>query len=400
MTERAAATATDDPGGHVDAMLVRRVADRLARAGSEASAPAVAAALRAERTVLATSSAAGLVAAVRSELVGAGPLEVLLADPEVSDVLVNGPAEVWVDRGAGLARAGVTFSDEPAVRRLAQRLAGAAGRRLDVAQPTVDARLADGTRLHAVLPPVSPTGTLISLRTSRRRSFTLDDLVGRGALPASVALVLRDLARSRASFLVTGGTGTGKTTLLSTVLSEVPATERLVLVEDSSELRPDHPHVVRLEARQANVEGQGLVDLRMLVREALRMRPDRLVVGEVRGREVVDLLAALNTGHEGGCGTVHAGAASLLPARIEALALAAGLPRDAAHSQLAAGVDAVVHLDRDRDGRRRVAEIGCLARATDGLVQVCPGLIVDPSGEVKESIGTERLSRLLERAAL
>jgi len=393
------ADATESSQVDIDASLVGRVADRLARDGSEASPAAVAAALRAERTVLATSTAAGLVTAVRSELVGAGPLEVLLGDPEVSDVLVNGPGEVWVDRGTGLAPAGVTFRDEEAVRRLAQRLAGSAGRRLDVAQPTVDARLADGTRLHAVLPPVSPSGTLISLRTSRRRAFTLDDLVVRGALPASVALVLRDLARSRASFLVTGGTGTGKTTLLSTVLSEVPATERLVLVEDSSELRPDHPHVVRLEARQANVEGQGLVDLRMLVREALRMRPDRLVVGEVRGREVVDLLAALNTGHEGGCGTVHAGSPSLLPARIEALALAAGLPREAAHSQLAAGVDAVVHLVRDRDGRRRVAEIGCLVRDRDGLVQVCPGLVVNPSGEVTESVGVELLSQLLERTA-
>ena len=247
-----------------------------------------------------------VVAEVRSELTGFGPLEPLLADGEVSDVLVNGPAEVWVDRGDGLTRADVRFRDEAAVRRLAQRLAASAGRRLDVARPTVDARLAGGVRLHAVLPPVSPAGTLVSLRVARRRTFTLAELVARGTVPPGLDQVLDDLVRARVSFLVTGGTGSGKTTLLATLLSRVPAAERIVLVEDSGELAPAHPHVLRLEARTANVEGAGAVDLRALVREALRMRPDRLVVGEVRGGEVVELLAALNTGHDGGAGTVHA----------------------------------------------------------------------------------------------
>jgi pilus assembly protein CpaF len=315
----------------------------------------------------------------------------------VSDVLVNGPDEVWVDRGGGLERAEVRFRDEAGVRRLAQRLAASAGRRLDVAQPTVDARLADGTRLHAVLPPISPTGTLVSLRVARRRTFTLDDLVARRTVTADLADVLRALVRRRVSFLVTGGTGTGKTTLLSTLLSEAPPAERLVLVEDSGELRPAHPHVVRLEARQANVEGRGEVDLRSLVRQALRMRPDRLVVGEVRGGEVVELLAALNTGHDGGCGTVHASTAEALPARVEALALAAGLGREAVHSQLSAGLDAVVHLVRDRDGARRLAEVGCLDRRDDGLVRVVTALRCDGGGAVTEGEGAGRLDRLLAR---
>lgn len=374
--------------------LVDRVTERLARSGSDATHAAVASALRAEGSLVTGQAVLDIVGAVRSELTGAGPLEDLLAEPEVSDVLVNGPSEVWVDRGRGLVPAPVRFRDEAAVRRLAQRLAATAGRRLDVARPTVDARLADGTRLHAVLPPVSPAGTLISLRVARRRTFTLEDLVARSTLAPGLARALAGLVRCRASFLVTGGTGTGKTTLLSTLLSLCAPADRLVLVEDSGELRPDHPHVVRLEARQANVEGQGEIDLRSLVRQALRMRPDRLVVGEVRGAEVVELLAALNTGHAGGCGTVHANTAAAVPARMEALALASGLGRDAAHSQLAAGLDAVVHLVRDRDGSRRVSELGCLERGPDGIVRVVLGLAATEDGRLVPGAAAGRLHEL------
>lgn len=375
--------------------LVQRVTDRLVRGGTGPTPDTVAAAVRAEGGVVDGATALALVTAVRAELTGAGPLDPLLREPDVSDVLVNAPDEVWVDRGAGLEETAVLFPDEAAVRRLAQRLAAAAGRRLDTASPTVDARLADGTRLHAVLPPVSPSGTLISLRVARRRAFRLDELVGHGTLAPPVAGALRGLVRVRASFLVTGGTGTGKTTLLSALLSEVEHGERIVLVEDSGELRPDHPHVVRLESRWVNVEGRGEVDLRSLVRQALRMRPDRLVVGEVRGGEVVDLLAALNTGHDGGCGTVHAGTCESLPARIEALALAAGLGRDAAHSQLAAGVDAVVHLTRGRDGARRVATVGVLEQRADGLVRIRPALHVGDGQHVVEGPGAGHLAALL-----
>ncbi|MER6517219.1 TadA family conjugal transfer-associated ATPase [Streptomyces sp. NPDC060334] len=285
----------------MSALLLDAVRQRLAESGAEPTPARVAAALRAQGRLLGDAEVLGAAAELRSELVGAGPLEALLADPEVTDVLVAAPDRVWVDRGGGLELTGVTFADAAAVRRLAQRLAAVAGRRLDDARPWVDARMPDGTRLHAVLPPVAVGSACLSLRVVRPKAFTLDELVTAGTLPPGGHELLRAMVEARLSFLVSGGTGTGKTTLLSALLSLVGPGERIVLAEDSAELRPDHPHVVRLETRPANQEGAGLVTLADLVRQALRMRPDRLVVGEVRGPEVADLLAALNTGHEGGC---------------------------------------------------------------------------------------------------
>jgi pilus assembly protein CpaF len=272
------------------ARLTDAVRGRLAGTGPALPTVAdVAAAVRAEGGVLGDAELLSLADRLRADLVGAGPLEPLLRDPAVTDVLVNGPDEVWVDAGSGLARANVRFAGEPAVRRLAQRLAAAAGRRLDDAAPYADARLPGGVRLHAVLPPIARDGTCLSLRLPSRRAFTLDELVGAGTVTRAGASLLSGLVAARAAFLITGGTGTGKTTLLSSALSMVGPGERLVLVEDSAELAPDHPHVVRLEARPPNVEGAGGVTLHDLVRQALRMRPDRLVVGEVRGAEVVEL---------------------------------------------------------------------------------------------------------------
>jgi pilus assembly protein CpaF len=242
---------------------------------------------------------------------------------------------------------------------------------------------------------VSRPGTAISLRVPRARVFTLDELVAAGTVSRAGADLLRALVACRAAFLVSGGTGSGKTTLLSSLLSLVEPAERLVLVEDASELRPDHPHVVGLEARTANVEGAGAIALRTLVRQALRMRPDRLVVGEVRGGEVVDLLAALNTGHDGGCGTLHANSAGDVPARMEALALAAGLDRLALHSQLASGVAAVVHLRRGRDGVRRLAEVAVPVRDAAGWVAMTPAVTVAPDGELREGRAAGRLAALL-----
>jgi pilus assembly protein CpaF len=350
----------------VDPGLVERVRRRMAASGGPPTPGRVAAALRDEGGGL-RGDVGRVVTALAREIGGAGPLAALLDDPGVTDVLVNAPDEVWVDRGAGLERAAVRFSDDAAVRRLAQRLAAGTGRRLDDAQPWVDARLPDGIRLHAVLPPLAPGGTCLSLRVPRRQVFSLAELVAVDAVPSDGADVLRRLVLSRTSFLVTGGTGTGKTTLLSALLSLVDPHERVLLVEDESELRPSTPHVLRLEGRPPNVEGAGGVTLRELVRQALRMRPDRLVVGEVRGAEVVDLLAALNTGHEGGCGTLHANSAADVPARLEALAATAAVGREALHSQLASALRVAVHLTRS-GGVRRVAEVCVLARGADGLV--------------------------------
>lgn len=318
-----------------------------------------------------------------ADLAGFGVLAPLLRDPAVSDVLINGAGPVWIDHGAGLRRTELVIDSEEAARRLAVRLIAIAGRRLDDAAPYADARLPDGTRLHAVLPPVAPDGTAISLRVPPTRTFGLDDLVAAGSLPPAGAELLVRLVAARAAYLVTGGTGTGKTTLLSTLLSLVPPGERIVLVEDAAEIRPRHPHVVRLQARPPNAEGQGAVTLDDLVRQALRMRPDRLVVGEARGSEVVRLLEALNTGHDGGCSTLHANRLEQLPARVEALCGRAGLERPAAHSLLNAAVDAVVHLVRDPDGRRRIAALGVLV-GVGGAVRVEPAYRFGSDGVIEE----------------
>ncbi|MGW3566290.1 TadA family conjugal transfer-associated ATPase [Streptomyces sp. NPDC000941] len=369
---------------------------RLAQSGAEPTPARVAAALREEGRLLGDTEVLGVVAALRSELVGTGPLEPLLAAPDVTDVLVTAPDEVWVDRGAGLERTDVAFTDAAAVRRLAQRLAAVAGRRLDDARPWVDARLPDGTRLHAVLPPVAVGSTCLSLRVVRPRAFSLEELVAAGTVPPGGQELLRAMLDARLSYLISGGTGSGKTTLLSTLLGLVGPDERIVLAEDSAELRPDHPHVVRLETRPANQEGRGQVTLRDLVRQALRMRPDRLVVGEVRGPEVTDLLGALNTGHEGGCGTVHANTAADVPARLEALGSTAGLDRAALHSQLAAALSVVIHLVRDRGGQRKIAELHVLDRDRAGYVTTVPAAVWTPEG-FGRAAGWDRLQRLCVR---
>jgi pilus assembly protein CpaF len=357
------------------------VRDRLARTPGELTPHRVAEALRQAGRPVGDAEVLAVYETLRRDVVGAGPLEPLLRTPGVTDVLVNGAERVYLDRGGGLELTSVRFPDEESVRRLAQRLAALGGRRLDDATPYVDLRLPDGTRFHAVLAPLARPGTVISLRVPRRQGFTLEELVQHGTLDGGTAELLEAIVAARLAFLVSGGTGSGKTTLLAALLARVGADERLVVVEDASELRPDHPHVVALEGRPANLEGAGAVEVRTLVRQALRMRPDRLVVGEVRGAEIVDLLAALNTGHEGGCGTLHANSAIDVPARVEALALAAGLGREAAHSQLASAVDVVLHLARDADGVRRLRQVAVPARAADGLVSMVSALEVSRDGQ-------------------
>lgn len=350
----------------LDPELLARVRDALAEDPGPVTPGRVAAAVRVTGAVLGDVGLLDVVEALHAELVGAGPLEPLLADLAVTDVLVNGAEGVWIDRGRGVERVRLDLGGEQAVRRLAVRLAAVAGRRLDDAAPYVDARLPSGVRVHAVLPPLAE-GTHLSLRVPHRRQLDLVELVRGGAVPPAWAPMLEQLVLRRAALLVCGGTGSGKTTVLATLLALVPPSERIVVVEDSTELRINHPHVIRLQSRLANVEGSGAVTMTDLVRQALRMRPDRLVVGEVRGAEVRELLAALNTGHDGGCGTLHANAVADVPARLEALGALAGLGRAAVHAQARSGVQVVIQMQRVA-GAHRVVEIGVVDPAEPGLV--------------------------------
>lgn len=317
---------------------------------------------------------------VRAERTGAGELQRFLDDPDITDVLVNGVSGVWIDRGHGLQRMATPLTSLGDVRELAVRMAAAGGQRLDDAAPVADARLPGGIRLHAVLPPIAPDGPLISLRIIRRRALSLPELAERGTVTPEVATILHALMLARVSFLLSGATGCGKTTMLASLLSVADDHERIVLVEDIGELAPRHPHVVRLEARRANVEGKGTITLSDLVRQSLRMRPDRIVIGECRGPEIVDLLAALNTGHRGGCGTIHANSTDAVPARLEMLAGQAGLsPEETAHQAVNA-IDVVLHLDRNRQARM-LSEIAIL-RCVGSRLSVETALAMGEQGPV------------------
>lgn len=380
------------------ASLIDRVRERLAAEQGPLRPGVVAEAIRAESGGLLgdTEVLAGM-RALHTELTGAGILDPLLRREGTTDVLVTGPDAVWVDGGNGLQRSEIRFPDEEAVRRLAQRLALTAGRRLDESQPWVDGQLSclgdDLVRLHAVLPPIAAAGTCISLRVLRPARQDLAALIRTGAIAAPAADLLRRIIATRLAFLVCGGTGAGKTTLLSAALGAVGAAERIVCVEDAPELAPRHPHAVKLVARGANIEGVGEVTIRDLVRQALRMRPDRIVVGEVRGAEVVDLLTALNTGHDGGAGTVHANSAAEVPARLEALAGLGGLDRAALHSQLAAAVQVVLHVGRGSGGARRLTEIAVLGRGPLGWVTAEPAWHADHGF----GSGAAKLAELLDQ---
>ncbi len=290
----------------------------------------------------------------------------LLALPGVTDVLIHEPGRAWIDRGRGLEPRPVDLADAAAVRALAVTMASAGGRRLDDACPLVDARLPDGTRLHAALPPLSPECTAISLRRVRATALTLDDLAVGGMLSGPSVPLVRELVRRRCSGLITGATGSGKTTLLASLLSEVDPSERILIIEEAGELQPTHPHVVRLVERRANIEGTGAIGMPMLVREALRMRPDRVVLGECRGPEVRDVLTAFNTGHRGGFATLHANSPQDAPARLVALGALAGMDQRTVEAQAAIAFDVVLHVERVR-GARRLGSIAVFERGDDGL---------------------------------
>ena len=373
-TRQTPATEHADPVLEPEAFsqLTDRVRERLIELGRPPDRPSVTDALAHCGVIAGPATTSSLVSQLRHQLSGAGPLQPLLERPGVTDVLVNGPNGIWVNGNTGLQWEGTIAGGEPAVRTLALRLAIQAGKRLDEASPFVDARLPDGVRLHAALGTVAHPGTLISLRTTKGVAFGLTQLTQAGMVSRTGENLLRNLVSERISFMITGGTGSGKTTLLGAMLGEAPPSSRILIVEESTELRVDHPHAVSLEGRPPNSEGVGRIDLTDLVRQAMRMRPDRIVVGEVRGPEVRDLLSAMNTGHEGCAGTVHANSAAALPQRLEALGLTAGLSTLAIHSQIAAGLQAILHLHQDPRGHRRLADISAVELGTSGVCRVRP----------------------------
>jgi pilus assembly protein CpaF len=354
--------------------LAARLHDRLVRDAGAEDGPALE--LRARIEGLVTREAALLAEDERAELarrlaeraVGLGPLEPLLADSEVDEVMVNGPGRVWIERAGRIEPTDVRFETEHDLRHAIERILAPLGRRVDEATPLVDARLADGSRVNVVIPPLALDGPVLTIRRFRRRGFTPDDLVAAGTLSPPLREFLASCVRARLNVLVSGGTGSGKTTILGALAGFVPGGERIVTIEDAAELRLDQPHVVRLESRPPSLEGRGEVTIRGLVRNALRMRPDRIVVGEVRGPEALDMVMAMSSGHDGSLGTIHAGSAEEALRRLETLALMAelGLPHAAVREQVAGAVDLVVQLERGRDGARRVVGVSEVTRVAGG----------------------------------
>jgi pilus assembly protein CpaF len=332
--------------------------------------------LRSEVAALVEREAAPLSDAERADLsermlliaTGLGPLEPLLADTAVDEVMVNGAGEVYVERRGVVEATAVRFTSDAELMHVIERILAPLGRRVDQASPLCDARLSDGSRVNVVIPPLSLSGPCLTIRRFRREGFSLDDLVRGGTLSGDAAYLLERCVRARVSILVSGGTGSGKTTTLNALSGAIPDGERIVTIEDAAELRLRQRHVVRLEARPPNLEGRGEVTIRMLVRNALRMRPDRIVVGEVRGGEALDLLQALNTGHDGSLSTVHANSPEDALRRLETLALLAGvgLPHAAVREQVATAVDVVVHQVRRADGTRVVESIAEVGRGGEG----------------------------------
>jgi pilus assembly protein CpaF len=296
---------------------------------------------------------------IEDEVMGLGPLEPLLADSTVSDILVNGPHQIYVERSGKLQRTAVAFHDDAHLLNIIDRIVSKVGRRIDESVPMVDARLQDGSRVNAIIPPLAIDGPILSIRRFGKDALTMDDLVRLGSVSESIVKVLKAVVLARLNVMISGGTGSGKTTLLNVMSSFIPENERIITIEDSAELQLRQPHVVRLETRQVNVEGRGQITQRDLVRNSLRMRPDRIVVGEVRGAEALDMLQAMNTGHDGSLTTVHANSSRDALSRIETMVAMSGVqfPIAALRAQIAAAIDVIIHVERQEDGRRRVTSI-------------------------------------------
>jgi pilus assembly protein CpaF len=351
-------------------LIERRRADAAAgRSDPEDLPEAVRGLVDREAAILSARSRAGIAELILRDTVGLGPLEELMADPLVEDVMVNGPDEVYVERAGRIERTEVRFPSEQALRDAIERILTPLGRRIDELSPMVDARLDDGSRVNAVIPPLAVGGPSLSIRRFAAARPGPQELVAWGSLTPEAGDMLAAAVRARRSVLISGGTGSGKTTLLNALSSHIGPDERVITIEDAAELHLGQPHVVRLETRPASVEGRGEVAIRDLLRNALRMRPDRIVIGEVRGAEALDLLTALNTGHDGALSTLHANSPEDALRRLETLALMAGvgLPHEAIREQVARGIDIVAHLARGGDGSRRVVEIAEVVRVAGAV---------------------------------
>jgi pilus assembly protein CpaF len=311
-----------------------------------------------------------LIGELADDILGHGPLERLLADDTVTEIMVNGPYDVWIERDGNLHKTAVRFTDESHVRRVINKIVAEVGRRIDEAQPMVDARLPDGSRVNAVIPPLALDGALLTIRKFGTERMDIDSLVRIGSLTPDTADFLRRCIEARLNILISGGTGTGKTTLLNALSAGIPDSERIVTIEDAAELRLAQRHVLRLECRPKNIEGEGEVAIRELLRNSLRMRPDRIVVGEVRGAEALDMLQAMNTGHDGSLSTVHANAPRDALARVETMVLMAGydLPLRAIRQQITAALDLIIQLERLHDGSRKVTAITEVQRMESDVI--------------------------------
>jgi pilus assembly protein CpaF len=311
-----------------------------------------------------------LIREIADDILGHGPLERPLADETVTEIMINGPYDVWVEREGRLYETPIRFTDESHLRRIINKIVAQVGRRIDESSPMVDARLPDGSRVNAVLPPLSLSGPLVTIRKFSRRRLTLDDMIRLGTLTAESVEFLQRCVEAELNILISGGTGSGKTTLLNALSTAVPNDDRIVTIEDAAELRLNQRHVLRLEARPKNIEGEGEIAIRELVRNSLRMRPDRIIVGEVRGAEALDMLQAMNTGHEGSLSTVHSNAPRDALARIETMVLMAGfdLPVRAIRQQVASALDMIIHLERLQDGSRRVTAITEVQRMESDVI--------------------------------
>ncbi len=341
----------------------------------------------AEQVPLSGEERKRLIAEIGADVLGFGPLEPLLADDEVTEIMVNGPAHIYVERAGRLTRDPARFTSEAQLRRVIERIVSKVGRRIDESSPLVDARLADGSRVNAIIPPLAVDGSSLTIRKFAREPFTVDDLVRFGTLNSDIAAVLEACVKARLNIIVSGGTGTGKTTLLNVLSSYIPATERIITIEDAVELQLQQEHVIRLESRPANIEGSGEITIRDLVRNSLRMRPDRIVIGECRGGETLDMLQAMNTGHEGSISTVHSNSPRDAIARMETLVLMAGmdLPLRAIREQISSAVDVIVQVGRLKDGTRRITHVTEVQGMESDIVTLQDAFVFDYAAGVDDN---------------